>query len=340
MLNKISGNVHVGNDLLRYYHKVFAKIVVLFMIIPLLQPSLSFAGLTSGFSFLNTDFAPRSAAMGSAFITMRGDLNTLGLNPAGLASVGDRSFIFNYTHYLLDINGGQAAYSFTAPYLKRVGVAVTYMDYGSFEATDQYAVPTGATFTAHDFALTLSQAGHLDKHFSYGVSLKYAFSQIEEYTAQAVAFDFGLLYAVPFQKDLYWAVTLLNTGWNVKKYGSIKEPLPTTLNVGFSKKLAHLPLEISVMWHGLNRDSEKWFNRFERFSAGGELTLSKHLRLRLGYNHTLHQDLETNSTAQGNFGGVSGGLAIYWKSFRFDYAFSNMQDLGNIHRFGISGRIR
>ncbi len=315
----------------------FLMIVLSTLALPL---SSVFAGLTSGFSFLSTDFSPRSAALGSAFMTMRGDLNTLGLNPAGLAAVQGRPFVFNYTHYLLDINGGQVAYSFNAPYLQRVAVAVTYMDYGSFEATDQYAVSTGESFTAHDFALTLSQSGHLDRHFSYGVSVKYAFSQIEEYTAQAIAFDFGLLYAVPFQKDLFLAVTLLNTGWNVKQYGQVKESLPTTLNVGFSKKLAHLPLEISVMWHGLNRDSEKWFNRFERFSAGGELTLSKHLRLRLGYNHTLHQDLETSSTAQGNFGGVSGGLAIYWKSFRFDYAFSNMQDLGNIHRFGISGRIR
>ncbi len=316
-----------------------AKIGLAVLLMIMINVPTAFAGLTSGFSFLSTDFSPRSAAMGSAFMTMRGDLNTININPAGLVSVDGKRFFFNYTNYLLDINGGQAAYSFNAPYLHRVAVAVTYMDYGNFEATDQYAVPTGESFSAHDFALTLTQAGNLDSHFSYGVSAKYAFSQIEKYSAQAIAFDFGLQYAAPFEKDLYFAVTLLNTGWNVKKYGNVKEPLPNMLNIGVSKKLAHLPLEVSVMLRGLNQDSKEWYDRFKRFSAGGELTLSKHLRLRLGYNHTLHQDLETGSTSQGNFGGVSGGLAIYWKSFRFDYAYSNLQDLGSIHRFGVSGSI-
>jgi hypothetical protein len=320
-------------------HFLHRKTCRLFILIISFGVSNAFAGLTSGFSFLSTDFSPRSAAMGSAFITMRGDLNTLNLNPAGLVSVKGKPFLFNYTNYLLDINGGQAAYSFIAPYLQRVAVAVSYMDYGDFKATDQYATPTGESFSAHDFALTLTQAGNLDRYFSYGVSAKYAFSQIENYTAQALAFDFGLQYAAPFENDLFFAVTLLNTGWNVKRYSNVKESLPTMLNVGVSKKLAHLPLEVSVMLRGLNQDSGEWYDRLKRFSAGGELTLSKHLRLRLGYNHSLHQDLETSATAQGNFGGVSGGMAIYWKSFRFDYAYSNLQDLGSVHRFGISGYI-
>lgn len=303
----------------------------------LLSAAFLFAGITSGFEFLNTDFSPRSSAMASAFITMRGDLNALSVNPAGLADVQGRPFFFNYTKYLLDINGGQAAYSFKAPYLDRVAVAVSYMNYGNFEETDQYAVPTGQTFSANDFALELAQAGPLGEGFNYGIGLKYAYSKIENYSAQALAFDFGLSYSIPFQKNLHLGITLLNLGWNVKTYNGIHESLPTALNVGISKRLEHLPLELSVMLRGLNQDSENWYDRVKRFSAGGELTLSSHLRVRLGYNHTLHQDLETNSTAQSNFGGVSGGLSIYWKSFRFDYAYSNFSDLGNVHRFGISG---
>jgi hypothetical protein len=297
------------------------------------------AGVTSGFAFLNTDYSPRSAAMGSAFITMSNDLNAIAINPAGLAKVEGRPFIFNYANYLLDINGGQAAYSFVAPYLKRVAVAVRYMNYGQFEETDQNALPTGKSFSANDFALELFQAGDLGNGFLYGVGLSYAYSQIENYNAQAITFSFGLHYTVPFQKNLYVAATLRNLGWNVESYGGLKESVPTTFNLGVSKKLEHLPLEISVMLHGLNRAADQWYDRLKRFSAGGELTLSPHLRLRLGYSHALHQDLETSSTAQTNFGGISGGLSIYWKAFRFDYAYSNFSDLGNIHRFGISGSI-
>ncbi len=316
------------------------KIKTLFFIIMLCY-SVSYAqtGLSSGFEFLNTDFSPRTSAMGTAFITMRGDLNGISVNPAGLAYIKDRQFFFNYSDYLLDINGGQAGYSTEVPYLKRVGLAITYMDYGQFDETDQYAVSTGKTFSAYDFALTLSQAGDLDPHFSYGVSAKYVYSKIERYSASALALDFGLIYAAPFEQDLYFAATLLNVGWNISYYDKIREPLPTSFNIGFSKKLAHLPLEVSLNLQNLNQRADRWYDRLKRFSAGGEFSLSRYLHLRIGYSNAQHQSLQINSASQSSFGGVSGGLSIFWKEFRIDYSYSNFSDLGNVHRFGFSGSI-
>ncbi len=298
------------------------------------------AGNTAGFEFLRTDFSARSAALASAFLTMRADLDGLPINPAGLAFVANRPFSFNYTNYLLDINGGSVAYSQTVPYLKRIAVTVTYLDYGQFDETDRFAVQTGRTFSANDFALTITQADHLDQNFSYGVSTKLAYSKIDAYTAAAWLFDFGLIYKAPFEKDLYFAATLLNVGWQFNSYSessNIKEPLPTSLNVGVSKKLAHLPLELSVRLQKLNEYAENWYDRFKRFSIGGEFRLSSHLHLRLGYNHEQHESLQSEVTTQGKFAGISAGLGLFVKNFRIDYAFSNFEFLGNVHRFGISG---
>jgi len=61
------------------------------------------------------------------------------------------------------------------------------------------------------------------------------------------------------------------------------------------------------------------------------------LKLRMGYNNHLNANLNTDTGK--NFGGLSGGLGIYWKSFRFDYAVSNFGSLGIVHRIGIHGRI-
>jgi len=303
----------------------------------ILLSSMLLAGnnLTSSFEFLRTNYSPRLAGLAGSCLTARGDVNSLQLNPAGAAYISTQQFTFNYAHYLLDINGGQAAY---ARPIAGIGVAhatILYMDYGSFNETDDFAVATGRTFSANDFAFSAGLSGKLSEQFAYGVNLKLIHSKIENYNASAVALDFGLLYAVPFEDHLFFAVNLLNVGTNFEYYGSVKEALPLSVGFGFSKKLAHLPLEISGSLQDLNIESKTVWERLKRFSVGGEFKVSSLLRLRLGYNHDLHESLQT--TAQDKFGGLSAGLGILWKKYRFDYSYSNYSFLGSIHRIGIWG---
>jgi len=113
--------------------------------------------------------------------------------------------------------------------------------------------------------------------------------------------------------------------------------LPQTLRIGGSKKLAHLPLEISLSLNDITQQADTFADYFKRFSIGGEFRVSEMLRLRLGYDYDLHDGL-TNSTDE-KFGGLAGGAGVVWKQFRFDYAYSNLSVLGNIHRFGFSGTL-
>ena len=87
----------------------------------------------------------------------------------------------------------------------------------------------------------------------------------------------------------------------------------------------------------LNIESNTIWERFKRAALGGEFKVSEVLRLRLGYNYDLNQSLET--TADNKFGGVSAGVGIFWKKYRFDYSYSNFNFLGNVHRFGIWGTL-
>jgi len=293
--------------------------------------------LTSSFEFLRTDFSPRMAAMSGSNITLRGDVNSLQINPAGGAFIEQEQFTFNYTNYLLDINGGLAAYARPFPGIGILHASILYMDYGDFTRTDDYAVPVGGTFSANDFALSFGISGNLDADFTYGVNLKYIYSKIEDYQASAAALDFGLLWAVPFEKDLFVGVNLLNVGSNFEYYNKIQEPLPLSVGIGFSKKLEHLPLEITASLRDLNIESDNLWDRLKRAALGGEFTVSKTLRLRLGYNYELQQNLQ--SAADNKFGGVSGGAGIYWKKYRFDYSYSNYNFLGSVHRFGVWGTL-
>jgi len=307
----------------------------LFVLIPFILWSQSEAGEgISGFEFLRTDFSPRSSAMAGAFLALRGDVNGVLQNPAVLAYTEERQFCFNYNNYLLDINGGQAAYTQRWTGHGQVSATILYFNYGAFNETDEFATPTGRTFSANDFAFAVSYSDFLENQFSYGVSLKYVHSKIDSYTASAFGLDLGIIYEAPFSKDLYFGIALLNIGRAVSAYVDTKENLPSSLKFGFSKKLAHLPLVYNVSFNDLNVEENSVLDRLAKFSLGGEFTLSQVLRLRLGYDNAQHQDLETPGA---KFSGVSLGFGLFWRTYRFDYAFSSFGDLGTAHRIGIQG---
>jgi len=299
---------------------------------------LSFAGsaLTSAFEFLRTDFNPRTAAMSNAFTTARGDVGSMLINPAGMAYSETKQYMFNFTNYLLDINGGMLAYSQEVENIGILSGSIVYMDYGSFKETDEFAQETGLSFSPTDLEVVVGWADHFDKGISYGANIKYIYSQIQDFNASAIAFDFGLIWDVPFQDDLFFGLAVQNLGSNIEYYSNLKEDLPFNIRFGGSKKLAHLPLEISISNAELNNISS-FAEFFEFLSIGGEFTISESVRLRLGYDNRLHTDLKT--IEESDFGGFSGGIGIFVKTFRFDYSYSNYNLLGNTHRFGFSGTL-
>ena len=311
-------------------------VALLFLNIFVLAGAIRAGESTSAFEFLRTDFSSRSAAMGRAFVAMRADINGLFHNPSGLAFTDQRQFVFNYMDYLVDFKGGFAAYTQRLEGWGQVSASALWLDYGQFDETDQYARKTGRNFGAYDLALAVSYADVLEEYFSYGVTVKYVHSKIDIYTADALAFDFGLMYEAPFEDDLYFGLSLLNVGRALNAYVDTREPLPLSLRLGFSKKLAHLPLEFNASLNDLNVAENSFWDRMAKFSIGGEFTLSDLIRLRLGYENAVNRDMKTSVNGAG-FSGVSLGFGLEWNDYRFDYSFSSYGDLGNTHRFGLGG---
>jgi hypothetical protein len=301
-------------------------------------PLIVGASGTSGFEFLRTDFSPRSSAMAGSYVAMRSDVNGLFHNPAGLATADEKQFMVNYLGYLLDINGGSVGFTHQIENIGQVSGAIIYFDYGNFDETDQFAVPTGRKFGASDLAFAVSLSNYLEDRFAYGVTLKYAHSKIDVFSASAFAFDFGLIYEASFEDDLFIGFSMLNVGSALSAFQSTKERLPLSINLGVSKKLAHLPLVLNVNVNNINEVENTILDRMEKFSIGGEFTLSSKLRLRLGYDNDLHKDLETTNGA--GFSGVSIGLGVFiFDNFRFDYSYSSMGDIGGLNRIGFSGTL-
>ncbi len=294
--------------------------------------------LTRSFEFLRTDFYPRTVATGGAFVTFSNDVGTMLVNPAGMALSEKPQYTFAVNKYLLDINGGLAGYTQRIEGLGVVSALISYINYGEFKETNSFARETGNTFSANDVSLNLSLSDMLQKGLSYGVTLKYIFSQIESYNASAVALDFGLLWQVPYDEGIRLGVAVNNLGTNFEYYGNVKDRLPLDIRLGFSKELAHLPLTIALSLNRLADPVESFGDYIKRFSVGGEFKLSENLRFRLGYDNALNRDLSDELRGT-QFGGVSGGLALYYNNFRFDYAYSDYDLLGGTHRISLTGTL-
>jgi hypothetical protein len=317
-------------------YRLFNRILVsVFLVLAASMTVYGGNGIT-GFEFLSTDFSPRSSAMAGGFLALRGDVNGLFQNPAVMAFSEERQFCFNYNSHLLDISGGQAGFTQRLTGLGQISAAILYLNYGTFKETDEFAVPTGRSFGANDLAMAVSYADALEERFMYGATLKYIHSNIDTYSASAVALDLGLIYEAPFMEDLFFGLALLNAGKSLSAFVHTRESLPLTLKFGFSKKLAHLPLVYNVTFNDLNVEEKTLLDRLAKFSVGGEFTLSQILRLRLGYDHEMHTDLDTPGA---KFSGVALGIGIIWHMYRFDYSFSSYGDLGSVHRFGIQGTL-
>jgi hypothetical protein len=294
------------------------------------------AGTTS-FEFLRSQYSPRGAAMGGNLIAVKGDIQATLYNPAALSGNTNRLWSASYADHLLDFQAGYLAYAQPNKNLGNLSAGLLYFNYGSFDATDEFGDKTGRTFSASEFALVLGMSNTLGEGFDYGLNLKYIYSSLDNFNASAVALDAGLFYDVRMWQNFQIGVSLLNLGATLDNYTSQKEKLPVMLQLGFAKRLEHLPLLFTGSLNDLAASEENFTDRFQRFALGGEFDISEVIKFRLGYQNEVNQSVKP--IGRTILSGFSLGLGIFWHEFRLDYAYSNFGDLGSQNRIGISGQL-
>ena len=281
----------------------------------------------STYDFLRIDMSARSAALGGTYVSNANDPDVIFFNPAGFKTIENTPFSFSFVKHLMDINSASLASTFEISSLGKFGAAVQYINYGSFDKTDEFGNNTG-TFGAGDLSLMVGYANSLSENFHYGINLKFIYSKIDEYSSTGLAGDIGLQYLVP-ESGWNFGFSVLNLGSQMYYYSYTRENLPTSVQLGLSKKLAHTPLELFFAFSRLNAD-----NRFDYFNAGVEFTLSKVIQLRFGFNNNERKELKIGSSA--GLAGFNFGLGVNLNTYKFNYAFSSMGAIGALHRIGIS----
>ncbi len=299
-------------------------------------PAQPGADLTS-FPVLRLEPSARTAALAGAFAAVAdGDVNALFYNPAVPGPSTSRHASFSYVNHLSDLNGGSVAYSRT---LQGVGVTLSgglrFMHWGTFEGRDRFGEPTG-DFGAGDVVLTTGAARSLGPRVRYGANLHLLYSQIDDVDASALAADLGGVYRVP-SRQLAVGLTLRNLGVTLDRYADSSEDLPLDLQLGVSKRLAHLPLLLTVTGYDLTNLSEgveggdTVDHVLGHVTFGAELQPGDVLRLRVGYNHRRSRDLAL--TDRFDLAGLGMGFGITVSALTVDYAYNSWSSLGGLHQF-------
>ncbi len=283
------------------------------------------AEMTS-FDFLRTHIGARPSALAGAFTAISGDIHAMFFNPAGLADIDQRVASTTYLNHVLDIQSGFVGYAQPLKGIGTVAGGIHFIDYGSFDKTDQNGEKYGS-FGANSFVLTGSLGRLILPGLLSGINLKYIRSSIDQYSAQAFALDLGLLYQAPFSENLNIGLAVLNLGQSTSAFIKTREDLPLKIAAGFSKKLAHLPLLFNLNLY-------KFIDDDFQFSAGGEFTLSENLFLRLGYN-SIGRDQRVKSDYDA-ISGFSLGLGFRRNHYHLDYGFSSLGQVGSLNRITFS----
>jgi hypothetical protein len=285
----------------------------------------------AAYDFLRIDVSARAAALNGSFVSMKDDPNVLFYNPAALGTLSRPKISASYLDHLMDVSTGSLSYAQYIEGIGNIGGGITYINYGSFNRTNENLDVIG-TFEAKELALITGIATHYDDDILIGVNVKYIYSSIAEYSSNALAIDFGFLYDVPSQ-NLTIGGSVLNLGTQLKTYAGTTESLPLDVIFGITKRPEHLPIYLNLDFHRLNEKGNTFWDRFSTFTVGAEILMSESLRLRVGYNNKQRTDLKMGTSA--GLAGFSMGAGIIVKDYQFDYAFNSYGKISGLHRISL-----
>ncbi len=300
----------------------------------LLAPELvPAAGTNTVFDFLRNDVSARPAALAGSFVSVTNDPISLFYNPATLGTLDKPTGSVGFFKHLLDINSGYVVYGQSFEDIGWFGAGITYTNYGSFTEMDDLGNASGNTFSASDLLLSVGYANTLDTNLYYGLALKLIYSSIAGYSSSALAGDAGLFYQIP-ESRVTLGISIKNIGAQLSTYAGVREDLPLDVTIGGAVVPKGLPLLLNINIHRLNDPTDSFGDRFAAFTIGGEFTLSKTIQLRFGYDNARRQDLKIGSSS--GLAGLSAGIGVSVKEYRFDYAISSLGKVGELHRVSIS----
>lgn len=280
--------------------------------------------------FLKITVGARAAGMGNAFVAVADDASSVFWNAAGIARMdaNKSQLSLNHANWVADLQFEQIGYVF---HVKRIpgafAVHARALTMDPMVETTSYqpdpVVGTGRTFDAGMMTVGLTYARSFTDKFSAGITGNLVNEGLAEFSQQTYAFDVGTLYDVGVL-GMKIGMTISNIGSQVQ-FIEKEARIPAIFRVGSSMSLFQ---GANQNWIGSLEFSHPPDNA-ERLNVGTEYSFKDFVHLRGGYN--VNYDAE----------GIAGGVGFHFPvsvagEADLDYAFTDMKDLGGVHRFSLT----
>jgi len=322
--------------------RIFSEIACIFFIaLTFSISSYAQSGGKSTYKFLTLTNSARTVALGGNFLAIHdNDLSLALANPSLITPQMHNNLSINFIDGFEGTHSGFASYGFNMAKAGSFVGTMQYASYGKLDYADEFG-ETGGQFSAGEYAFNIGWGRMLDSIFSIGANFKMIYSGLETYKSFGLAADVSGSY-VPNES---FCVSLLfrNIGRQITAYTAAGvEPLPFEIQLGISKKLAHVPFRYSILFQHLEKwdlsykDSNETIDPFtgepvtksgiDKFAnnalrhiiIGGEFIPAKFLSFRLGYNYLRRQEMAV-ATRTGMVG-FSWGIGLTISKFNFSYS--------------------
>jgi hypothetical protein len=334
-------------------------LLILFLWFALLSAQAQFLGGQNSFAFLRQPANAPLAAMGGVNVSQSDfDVNRWLSNPALLNADMGKHASLNYVPFYAQIRHLSAVYADEFK-LGRMGGALQYVDYGTFDETDAAGNVLG-TFRVSEYAVSAAHA-RTQGAYTMGVALKLIGSNIANYSSYAAALDLGGFWKHP-EHDWTIGLAIRNAGLVLKKYDPAANQggLPLDVQLGTSFKPKFMPFRFSITAHHLHQPDISYDDPLlnvgvdangnpvarrvsfadkvaRHFTFGTELVLAKAFHIRLGYNHLIRQEMRLQNGAFG--AGFSFGFLLKTKQLQLGYARFYQQAAGGVSYLTLTGNL-
>jgi len=303
----------------------------------------------TGMKFLSVSTDARISALGDAGTALEGNSALLFYNPAGLGFLsGFADVSMGQVEWIADIKyvHGGAVFSPENGQYGVFGISVLSADYGDFNGTIRYNNDQGfidlGDLSASPGALIIgiSYAKALSNQFSVGGNIKYVNQDLgssivgfnsaggynkKSYSANVMAFDFGILYRTGF-KSLNFGMCIKNFSEEVT-YEDESFQLPLTFKIGVAMDVFDLYEGLNKKTHALlvSVDAVHPRDYYEQVNFGLEYLFLKTFALRLGYS--------TPNDEHGFSAGVGLQQSYHNYMLALDYSYTPFGVFNDVHRF-------
>jgi len=286
---------------------------------------------TSVFDFLKIQAGARPMAMGGAFTGVADDESSLYYNPAGVTGLQGKRFIAGYHNNIFDMQSGFLGYIHPLREGQKLSLFVNYLNYGTFDETNSDGDVIG-DFSGGDLLLAGSYARDMNENFSLGVTVKFIYEKIDQYSATGVAFDLGGKYTLNDYGNTTFGFMIQNLGTQLSTHldSGDKESLPLYLRGGGSTQPKGLPVLVAV-------DAIYPTDNDVYFSIGAELLNVRPLYVRMGWT-SFGNNYKTGA-GNDDLAGFSAGIGVDYRKIQFSYTVSPEGELGTSHRITFTGGI-